>query len=157
MRIGNGFDVHRLVEGRPLILGGVTIPYPKGLLGHSDADVLSHTISDALLGALALGSIGDFFPDDDPKYFNISSLILLQEVYKEVIARGYQLVNVDSIVVAQKPKLQPFIQPIRQQLAQTLGVNVEIVSVKATTTEKLGFEGREEGISAHAVVLLEAK
>ncbi len=155
IRIGNGYDVHQLVPDRPLILGGVTIPHHLGLLGHSDADVLSHAITDALLGALALGSLGDFFPDTDPKYLNISSLILLQDVVARIHQDGYTIGNVDTVVVAQRPKLQPHIQAIRQSLANVLKCPLDRVSVKATTSEKLGFEGEEKGISTHAVVVLQ--
>lgn len=154
MRVGNGYDVHKLVKGRPLILGGVSIPHEYGLLGHSDADVLSHAISDALLGALSLGNIGDFFPDTDPKYKGISSLILLKEVRQEIDRHGYKIENIDSVLVAQRPKLQSYISSMRSSLAQTLTIDTNKISVKATTTEALGFEGREEGISCHAVVLL---
>ncbi|NQY73882.1 MAG: 2-C-methyl-D-erythritol 2,4-cyclodiphosphate synthase [Candidatus Margulisbacteria bacterium] len=154
MRIGIGFDAHQLVEGRSLILGGVTIPHKKGLLGHSDADVLTHTIMDALLGALALGSIGDFFPDTDSKYKDISSLTLLDTVTDTIKSKGYCIANIDSVIVAQKPKLQPYITDIRQTLAHRMNINIDQVGVKATTTEKLGYEGEELGISAKAVVLL---
>lgn len=154
MRIGIGYDAHQLVENRPLILGGITIPYHKGLLGHSDADVLTHTIMDALLGALALGSIGDHFPDTDPAYKGADSIKLLTHVLGLITAKGYQVINVDSIVVAQRPKLQPYIQDMQQHLAKIMNLPADCVSVKATTTEKMGFEGREEGMSSHAVVLL---
>ncbi|WP_022846591.1 MULTISPECIES: 2-C-methyl-D-erythritol 2,4-cyclodiphosphate synthase [unclassified Desulfurobacterium] len=155
LRIGIGYDVHKLVEGRPLIIGGVEIPHEKGLLGHSDADVLLHAICDALLGAAALGDIGKLFPDTDESYKDISSLILLQETVKELFSRGYRVVNIDSVVIAQKPKLAPYINDMREKIASAVEVPVNCVSVKATTTEKLGFEGREEGIAAQAVVLIE--
>ncbi len=154
VRIGNGYDVHQLVEGRDLILGGVKIDHPKGLLGHSDADVLTHAIMDALLGALALGNIGDHFPDTDPAYKNANSLMLLKHVWALIQTKGWELCNIDSVIAAQKPKLKPFIPQMRETLASVLGVDVSAISVKATTTEHLGFEGREEGISSHAVVLL---
>jgi len=146
--------VHALIKGRPLILGGVNIPHEFGLLGHSDADVLTHAVMDALLGALALGDIGRHFPDTDERYRNASSLGLLREVTAMVRERGYQVANVDAIVVAQSPKLAPFIDEMRQKISETMGIAKDQVSVKATTTEKLGFEGREEGISAQAIVLL---
>ena len=153
MRIGHGYDVHRLVEERELILGGVKIPYEKGLLGHSDADVLLHAIADALLGALALGDIGKHFPDKDPQYKGISSLILLKKTAELVQGRGYKVGNVDATVLAQRPKLAPYIPSMRENIAAALGVDVERVSVKATTEEGLGFTGSGEGIAAHAVVL----
>ncbi|MHB1653567.1 MAG: 2-C-methyl-D-erythritol 2,4-cyclodiphosphate synthase [Desulfitobacteriaceae bacterium] len=155
MRVGIGYDVHALVPGRPLIVGGLNIPYDRGLQGHSDADVLLHAIMDALLGALALGDLGKHFPDQDEKYRGISSILLLTDVVALIKAKGYYIGNVDSIVVAQRPKLAPYIQAMRERLAQTLGVELEAISVKATTTERLGFEGREEGISAQAIVVLE--
>ncbi len=154
MRIGNGFDVHQLVPDRPLILGGITIPHHLGLLGHSDADVLTHAIMDALLGALALGTIGDHFPDTDPHFKNANSLGLLQQVYTLMRQNQYAIGNIDTVIVAQKPKLQPYILAIRTQLAETLSLSLSQISVKATTSETLGFEGQELGISAHAVVLL---
>lgn len=154
LRIGNGYDVHRLVDGRPFILGGVQIPFDKGLMGHSDADVLSHAITDALLGALALGNIGTFFPDTDPAYKDADSLVLLDTVVDVVHKQGYSIVNVDTVVACQRPKLNPFVADMRSQLATRLRVNETCVSVKPTTTETLGFEGRGEGVSAHAVVLL---
>jgi len=155
LRIGNGYDVHQLVNDRPLILGGVTIPHNKGLLGHSDADVLTHTIMDALLGALALGSIGDHFPDTDTAYKNANSMRLLDHVLQLISQKGFSIINIDTVVVAQEPKLKPYIEAIRQSLATALGLPLDRVSVKATTTEKLGFEGRKEGISCHGVVLLQ--
>lgn len=147
--------MHALVSERPLIIGGVNIPYERGLLGHSDADVLLHAIMDAMLGALALGDLGKHFPDQDEKYRGISSKVLFKHVDELVKARTYRVVNLDCVVVAQKPKLAPYIQAMRDNIAQVLAVGIECVSVKATTTEHLGFEGREEGISAQAVVLLE--
>ena len=155
MRIGHGYDVHRLVEGRKLILGGVDIPYEKGLLGHSDADVLLHAISDALLGAAALGDIGKHFPDTDPRYEGADSLRLLQEVGRLIHEAGYTVGNIDATVLCQAPKLAPHIQTMRANIAQALGVEVDKVSVKATTEEHLGFTGQGQGIAAHAVALLE--
>ena len=154
MRIGTGYDVHKLQEGLPLWIGGVRIEHTHGLLGHSDADVLLHAICDALLGAAALGDIGKHFPDTDPAYKGISSLKLLQHVGSLLRTHGYTIGNIDSTVVAQRPKMAPHIPQMRQNIADTLGINVDQVSVKATTTEHLGFEGREEGISAQAVALL---
>ena len=154
MRIGIGYDVHQLGKDRPLILGGVTIPYPLGLVGHSDADVLTHAIMDAILGALNLGSIGDHFPDTDNAYLNISSMILLDKVIQLVSDKQYVISNIDSVIIAQKPKLQPHISNIQESLAKGMSLKTSQVSVKATTTERLGFEGREEGISSQAVVLL---
>ena len=154
MRIGIGYDVHQLTPDRPLWLGGIQIPHHLGLLGHSDADVLIHAICDALLGAAALGDIGKHFPDKDPQYKNIDSKILLRHCGELLLREGYTIANIDSIVVAQQPKLAPHIPAMRQTIADTLGIAISQVSVKATTTEHLGFEGREEGISAHAVVLL---
>ena len=155
MRIGNGYDVHRLVEGRRLILGGVAIDYPRGLLGHSDADVLLHAIIDAMLGAAALGDIGKIFPDNDPTIKNIDSGLMLRRVNRMLIEKNYAVVNVDSIVVAQKPKLAPYIQAMRRRIAELLELDVDRISVKAKTEEGLGFTGAGEGIAAHAVVLLE--
>lgn len=155
MRIGIGYDVHKLVEGRKLIIGGVEIPHEKGLLGHSDADVLLHTISDAILGALALGDIGKFFPDTDDKYKGANSLELLKEVGCMISKKGYIVGNIDSIIMAQAPKMAPHIDQMRKNIANALGIDVSQVGVKATTTENLGFEGRKEGISSQAVVLLE--
>lgn len=157
MRIGEGYDVHRLTDGRRLILGGVDIPYEKGLDGHSDADVLAHAIADALLGAAVLGDIGKLFPDNDPKYLGADSLVLLSEVVKKVGERGYSIVNVDSTVIAQAPKLAPYIDRMRANLAASMGIPVDLVSVKATTEEHLGFTGRGEGIAAKAVCLIEEK
>ena len=155
MRIGQGYDVHKLVEGRDCIICGVKIPYEKGLLGHSDADVALHALSDAILGAAAMGDIGKHFPDTDPKYKGASSRVLLREVIKIVGDRGYKVANADITIVAQRPKMSPYIDEMRANVAEDLGVDVDAVSVKATTTEKLGFEGRGEGISAMAVVLLD--
>ena len=155
MRIGTGYDVHRLGEGLPLWLGGVEIPHTHGLIGHSDADVLLHAICDALLGAAALGDIGKHFPDTDPQYRGISSLKLLRQVSLLLHDAGFQVENIDSTVAAQRPKLAPYISQMRQNIADALGIAVQAVSVKATTTEHLGFEGREEGISAQAVALIE--
>ena len=154
MRIGFGYDVHRLVEGRALILGGITIPHHLGLLGHSDADVLTHAVMDAMLGALALGDIGKHFPDTDAAYKGADSLKLLERIVEICKAEGYVVGNLDATVAAQQPKLAPHIDGMRARLAEVLGVSVGQVSVKATTTEKLGFEGREEGISTSAVVLM---
>jgi 2-C-methyl-D-erythritol 2,4-cyclodiphosphate synthase len=154
MRIGTGYDVHRLQEGLPLWIGGVCIPHTHGLLGHSDADVLLHAICDALLGAAALGDIGKHFPDTDPQYKGISSLKLLSHVALLLKQHGYSVGNIDSTVVAQRPKLAPYIPQMRQAIADTLGIGLDQVSVKATTTERLGFEGREEGISAQAIALI---
>ncbi len=153
-RIGYGYDVHRYKKGRPLILGGIKIDFELGLDGHSDADVLTHTIMDALLGALALGDIGQHFPDTDPAYKNISSIKLLHHVNELIKQHGYVIGNIDSVVVAQEPKLKPVITSIRQNLATELAIDLSQLSVKATTTEKLGPEGRLEGVSAHATVLL---
>lgn len=157
MRIGIGYDVHQLVEGRPLWLGGIQVPHTLGLLGHSDADVLLHAICDALLGAAALGDIGKHFPDNDPAYKNIDSKILLRRCGEILDQHGYRIVNIDSTIVAQRPKVGPYIDSMRQSIAQQLSIPVSCVSVKATTTEHLGFEGRQEGISSHAVVLIENK
>jgi hypothetical protein len=155
MKIGMGFDVHELVFGRDLILGGVKIDYEKGLLGHSDADVLVHSINDAIIGALALGDIGKLFPDTDPKYKGISSLLMTKEVVRLMKNKGYKIVNIDSIISIQNPKISPYILDMRKNIAKVLEIEIENVSVKATTTEHLGFEGREEGVSSRAVVLIE--
>ena len=155
MRIGHGYDVHRFAEGRELILGGVEIPYSKGLLGHSDADVLLHAVMDALLGAAALGDIGKLFPDNEPKYKDADSLKLLWEVVGELNEKGYRIVNIDSTVCAQAPKLAPYIDEMRENIAVACGLRKSAVSVKATTEEGLGFTGRLEGISATAVCLIE--
>ncbi len=155
MRIGHGYDVHAFAEGRRLVLGGVDVPHSKGLMGHSDADVLTHAVCDALLGAAALGDIGGHFPDTDPAYKGADSLLLLKAVAKLLKDKGYRVVNVDSTVIAQKPKLAPFIGQMRQNLAEAMGLQLDEVSVKATTEEHLGFTGREEGIAAHALCLIE--
>ena len=154
MRIGNGYDVHQLTLGRKLMLGGVEIPHTRGLLGHSDADVLTHAIMDALLGALALGNIGDHFPDTDKIYKDISSLKLLKKVHSLIISKGYIISNLDSIIVAQSPKLKSFIFEMRKQISNILEIDLDLISIKATTTENLGFAGRAEGIAAYAVTLL---
>lgn len=154
-RIGHGYDVHRLVADRPLILGGVEIPYEKGLLGHSDADVLAHAIADALLGAAALGDIGGMFPDTDPQYKGADSLKLLSLVAAAVREAGFELSNIDATVLAQAPKLKPYIPQMRERLAAACGLTVDAVSVKATTEEGLGFTGSGEGMAAHAVCLIE--
>ncbi len=153
-RIGFGYDVHEFAEDRKLFIGGIEIEYPKGLTGHSDADVLLHAVSDALLGALALGDIGKHFPNNDPKYKNIDSKILLDKTYDLIKDNGYMLGNIDSTVVVQEPKLAPYIASMRKVIAEILNIGVEQVSIKATTSEGLGFEGRGEGISAYAIVLL---
>ena len=155
MRVGLGYDVHRLVEGRDLILGGVKIPYEKGLLGHSDADVLLHALTDALLGAAALGDIGRHFPDTDERYRVISSLILLEKAYTLVKERGYSLGNADMVIIMQKPKLKEYIPFMEENIAGALSCEKERISVKATTEEGLGFTGQGEGVSAKAIVLLE--
>ena len=157
MRIGHGYDVHRLVEGRKLILGGVEIPYEKGLLGHSDADVLLHAVSDALLGAAALGDIGRHFPDTDPAYKDADSMLLLASVAEKVAAKGYKPENVDVTVIAQRPKLLPYIPQMVENIARVLPLDADCVNVKATTEEKLGFTGEGLGMSCHAVCLLEDK
>lgn len=155
MRIGHGYDVHKLVEGRKLILGGVDVPYEKGLLGHSDADVLLHAIMDALLGAAALGDIGKLFPDTDERFKGADSILLLKEVCRVLGENGYKIVNIDSTVIAQRPKLKDYIVTMRGYIADACGVDISQISVKATTEEKLGFTGSGEGISAHAVCLIE--
>ena len=157
MRIGMGYDVHRLIEGRKLILGGVEIPYEKGLLGHSDADVLVHALMDALLGAAALGDIGKLFPDNEPKFKDIDSMLLLKEVGNVLAEHNYSISNIDTTVVAQRPKLAPFIGQMRQRIAQVLNISEDKVSVKATTTEGLGFTGEGAGIAAYGVCLIEDK
>lgn len=154
MRIGSGYDVHALVAGRPLILGGVTIPHPRGLAGHSDADVLVHAIADALLGALALGDLGAHFPDSDPRWKGVDSRVLLREVARKIAGLGWEIGNVDATVIAQEPKLAPFVGAMRVNVAADLSCDPACISIKATTTERLGFAGREEGIAAEAVVLL---
>ena len=155
MRIGHGYDVHRFAENRRLILGGVEIPFEYGLLGHSDADVLLHAISDALLGAAALGDIGKLFPDTDDRFLGADSLLLLAEVVRVLEENGYRIVNIDSTVIAQKPKLRGYIDTMRQNIAEACKIDISQVSVKATTEEKLGFTGRLEGISAHSVCLID--
>lgn len=157
MRIGCGYDVHRLIEGRRLILGGVEIPYERGLLGHSDADVLLHAISDALLGAAALGDIGKHFPDSDPAYEGADSLELLRRIAGLLTEKGYEIVNVDATVLLERPKLRPYIDRMRERISAALRIPVSGVSVKASTEEGLGFTGREEGIAAQAVALIEER
>jgi 2-C-methyl-D-erythritol 2,4-cyclodiphosphate synthase len=154
MRVGMGYDVHKLVEGRELIVGGVKIPHTLGLLGHSDADVLLHAIMDALLGAAALGDIGKHFPDTDPQYKGISSIKLLEHVAALIAEKGYVVENIDATIIAQKPKMRPFISEMEQNIAKTLGVDVSQINVKATTEEGLGFTGTEQGISAQAICAL---
>ncbi|MGX8711231.1 2-C-methyl-D-erythritol 2,4-cyclodiphosphate synthase [Clostridium sp. KNHs216] len=156
MRIGHGYDVHRLTEGRKLILGGVEIPYDKGLLGHSDADVLAHAVADSLLGAAALGDIGTHFPDTDPAFKNADSLVLLTRVCTLLAQKNYRIANIDATVIAQAPKLKPYIAAMRERLAAACGVGLDQISVKATTEEHLGFTGAGEGIAAHAVCLIES-
>ena len=155
MRIGQGFDVHAFADGRPLVIGGVTIPYHKGLLGHSDADVLLHAISDALLGAAALGDIGQHYPDSDPSYSDIDSRKLLRDVAKKLAAQGYSVVNIDATIIAQAPRMMPHIPRMIGNVAEDLGINPAAINVKATTTENLGFIGRVEGIAAQAVALIQ--
>ncbi len=157
LHVGIGFDVHSLTPGRRLVLGGIDIPFDQGLSGWSDADVLTHAIIDALLGAAALGDIGSHFPPGDPQYKNISSLILLERIRDELARNGWQVNNVDATIVAERPRLRDFIDRMRQQLCQTLGINISRVSVKASTTDQLGFVGRGEGIAAYAVATLEGK
>ena len=153
-RVGQGFDVHQLVEGRPCIIGGVHIPYERGLLGHSDADVLLHAISDAILGALGLGDIGRHFPDTDPAFKDADSVVLLQHVWDMAVEKGYRIGNLDATIIAQKPKMAPYIPQMVEVIARTLGTQPELINVKATTTEQLGFTGRGEGIAAQCVVCL---
>ena len=155
IRIGHGYDVHRLVPERKLIIGGVTIPHETGLLGHSDADVLSHAIADALLGAVGKRDIGFYFPDTDPRYKGVSSLLLLSEVKKLLDGDGYGIGNIDCTLIAQAPKMAPHLVDMRNNIASALGISVEDINIKATTEEKLGFTGRKEGISAHAVCIIE--
>lgn len=157
MRIGHGYDVHKLVEGRKCIIGGVDIPSPVGLLGHSDADVLLHAISDAVLGSVAMGDIGKLFPDTDDKWKGADSLKLLEEVVRQVNEKGYRIVNIDSTILAQTPKMAPYIVEMRKNIAKACSISAEDVSVKATTEEGLGFTGAKEGIAAHAVCLVERK
>lgn len=154
-RVGHGYDVHRLGEGRRLIIGGVDIPHEKGLIGHSDADVLTHAIMDALLGAAAMGDIGGMFPDTDPQYAGADSIELLKHVVGEVCKAGYTISNIDATVIAQRPKMKPHIPQMRENIANACEISVDCVNVKATTEERLGFSGREEGIAAHAVCLIE--
>ena len=154
-RVGLGYDVHQLTEGRDLIVGGVKIEHEKGLLGHSDADVLVHAIMDALCGAAKLGDIGKLFPDTDPQYKGISSILLLKHIKGELDKKGWKVVNIDSIIVAQRPKMRPHIDAMEKNIAEVLDIDIDCVNVKATTEEKLGFTGREEGIAAKAVCLLE--
>ena len=155
MRIGHGYDVHKLVAGRKLIMGGVEIPYEKGLLGHSDADVLLHAISDALLGAAALGDIGKLFPDTDPQFKGADSLVLMAEVYRNIAEKGYKVVNVDATIIAQRPKMRSYIDTMRSNIAKTLNVDIDCINVKATTEEGMGFTGEGMGIAAHAVCLID--
>ncbi|MBR1781793.1 MAG: 2-C-methyl-D-erythritol 2,4-cyclodiphosphate synthase [Oscillospiraceae bacterium] len=157
LRVGHGYDVHRLTEGRALILGGVQIPYEKGLLGHSDADVIVHAIMDSLLGAAGLWDIGHAFPDDDPETEGISSLVLLERVRDMLREKGYQVVNLDGTIIAQRPKLSPYIPAMREQIARVLEIDPDQINLKATTEEKLGFTGAGEGIAAHAVSLIEKR
>lgn len=155
MRIGHGYDVHKLVEGRRLIMGGVEIPYEKGLLGHSDADVLLHAISDALLGAAALGDIGKLFPDTDPQFKDADSLVLMAEVMRNIKEMGYRVVNVDATIIAQRPKMRGYIDSMRENIAKVLECDISDINVKATTEEGMGFTGEGMGISAHAVCLID--
>ncbi|WP_406243957.1 2-C-methyl-D-erythritol 2,4-cyclodiphosphate synthase [Tissierella carlieri] len=157
MRVGFGYDVHQLVEDRKLIIGGIKIPFEKGLLGHSDADVLIHAIMDSILGALALGDIGKHFPDTDMKYKDISSIYLLSQVFKLMNEEGYDIGNIDATIVAQRPKLAPYIEDMRTRIADILHTSIDNINIKATTTEWLGFVGREEGISSYSVCLLQKK
>lgn len=154
IRIGNGYDIHQLVEGRPLILGGVQIEHSLGLKGHSDADVLTHAIMDALLGALSLGDIGHYFPPTDPKWAGADSLKLLEQVHQLILDRGWQIGNIDSVVVAERPKLKPHIDAMRDRISQVLNLSPELIGIKATTNEKLGPVGQEQGICSYAVALL---
>jgi 2-C-methyl-D-erythritol 2,4-cyclodiphosphate synthase len=154
IRIGNGYDVHRLVAGRKLILGGIDIPHSTGLDGHSDADVLLHALCDALLGAVGAGDIGAHFPDTDPQWKGISSLILLEQVTAACRGKGFEISNIDTIIVAQKPKLAPFLPDMKKNISQAMAIDIGQINIKATTTEKLGFAGKEEGIAAYAVALL---
>jgi len=156
IRIGNGYDIHQLVVGRPLILGGVHLEHSHGLLGHSDADVLTHAIMDALLGALSLGDIGHYFPPTDPQWAGADSQVLLGKVAELIYGRGWQVGNIDAVIVAERPKLKPYLGQMRDRLATTLAITAEQISIKATTNEKLGPVGREEGIAAYAVALLQA-
>lgn len=155
LRIGHGYDVHRLITGRPLIIGGVTIPFELGLDGHSDADVLVHAVMDALLGAAALGDIGGLFPDTDPAYKGADSMKLLEQVVKVLSDKGYSIGNIDATLIAQKPKIKPYLLEMRENIARTCLVDIDAINVKATTEEKLGFTGTLEGMSAHAVCIIE--
>ncbi len=155
MRIGHGYDVHKLVEGRDLIVGGVKIPYEKGLLGHSDADVLLHAVSDSLLGAAAMGDIGGMFPDNDPQFLDADSLVLLRRAFERLRESGYKVINVDATIIAQRPKMKPYIPEMRMNIAAALSTSIDNISVKATTEEEMGFTGRGEGISAHCVCLID--
>lgn len=155
MRIGHGYDVHKLVEGRDLIVGGVKIPFEKGLLGHSDADVLLHAVSDSLLGAAAMGDIGGMFPDNDPQFLDADSLVLLRRVFERLRESGYKVINVDATIIAQRPKMKPYIPEMRMNIAAALSTSIDNISVKATTEEEMGFTGRGEGISAHCVCLID--
>lgn len=159
LRIGNGYDIHRLVKGRNLIIGGIKLNHPDnlGLDGHSDADVLSHSIMDALLGALSLGDIGKYFPPDDTKWKNADSLLLLSKVIEMIRMQGWEINNIDSVIVAERPKIKPYVELMKNNISKTLQVDDDFIGIKATTNEKLGPEGREEGISCHSVVLLEKK
>lgn len=157
LRIGNGYDVHGLVEGRKLIIGGIEIEHSKGLLGHSDADVLIHAIMDSIVGALCLGDIGKLFPDTDPKYKDVSSMLLLENVYTHVKNMGYEIINIDAVIMAQRPKMSPHIDSMRSNLSKLLKLDIDRISIKATTTEKLGFVGREEGIASSASILMYKK
>ena len=156
LRIGNGYDIHRLVKGRSLIIGGVLLDHPEnlGLLGHSDADVLSHAVMDALLGALSMGDIGKYFPPEDPKWKDADSLKLLGHVHNLIHNKGWKIINIDSVIIAEKPKLKPYISLIKKQLSKVLNIDIDLIGIKATTNEGLGPEGREEGVSCHVVVLL---
>lgn len=159
LRIGNGYDMHRLVAGRNLIIGGVKLQHPDnlGLYGHSDADVLTHSIMDAMLGALSLGDIGKFFPPDEPEWENANSLKLLENIKNLISDKGWEIINIDSVIIAERPKLKPYINLMREKLSEVLNIEFELIGIKATTNEKLGPEGREEGISCHSVVLLRKK
>lgn len=157
LRIGNGYDVHRLVEGRKLMLGGFEVPHTKGVLGHSDGDVLLHAITDAIIGALGLGDIGLHFPDNDENLKDIKSSILLEKINKIMLEKGYEIINMDSIIVIQKPKLRPYIDEIRKSIADILKIDIELINVKAKTEEKLGFTGDETGVKSYCVVLLQKK
>ena len=155
-RIGNGYDIHRLVKGRDLIIGGVKLPHPEqmGLEGHSDADVLTHSIMDALLGALSLGDIGKYFPPSDAKWKNVDSLLLLSKVNNLIIKQGWEINNIDSVIIAERPKIKPYVEVMKKNLSNILNIDCDFIGIKATTNEELGPEGREEGISCHSVVLL---